>query len=223
MPRHRPSIRREPEHVRDRFGLLLLLLTLAFLALGFSTSWMRVLAGALELAAFVVAFAATGLRLNHILLSGLAAAGVVATVLAGVSGPPGVAQGLGSLAACTVLVAMLVGVLDRVLRHREVTIQTLFGAVCAYFLLGLLYSAIYSALDAFGSTPIFGAAEPSSVYSYFSFVTLTTVGYGDFTAVTDLGRRVAAIEAVTGQVFLATTLARLVSLFRAPGGAAPEV
>ena len=204
------------EHVRDRFGVLLLLLTASFVALGFDERWLRVAAGALQLAALVVAFAATALRREHLLLGGLATAGVVTVVLSAVSGPPGVAQGLASVCTAVVLAAVLVGVLDRVLRHREVTLQTIFGAVCGYFLIGLLFSAIYSGLDAFSSVPLFGEPVASSVYSYFSFVALTTVGFGDYTAVTDLGRRVVAIEAVAGQVFIATTLARLVSMFRPP-------
>ena len=52
------------------------------------------------------------------------------------------------------------------------------------------------------------------MFSYFSFTTLTTVGFGDYTAATDIARRIAVIEAVLGQVFIATTLARLVSLYK---------
>ena len=221
MARHNLSLLRGGEHVRDRFGLLLALLAGSFVALGFSGTWMKVLASVLQLAALVVAFAATGLRRNHLVLGSVAVAGVLAVVLAAVSGPPGVAQGLGAVATCVVMVAILVGVLERVLHHRRVTVQTLFGAVCAYFLLGLLFSSVYLAVDAFGSSPIFGEPVATSVYSYFSFTTLTTVGFGDYTAVTDLGRRIVAIEAVVGEIFLATTLARLVSLFRGPEPAKP--
>jgi hypothetical protein len=60
------------------------------------------------------------------------------------------------------------------------------------------------------------------VYSYFSFTSLTTVGFGDYTAKTDLGRRVVVIEAVIGQVFIATTLARLVSLYKPPSATPTE-
>ena len=61
--------------------------------------------------------------------------------------------------------------------------------------------------------PIHGVSNED--YSYFSFVTLTTVGYGDLVAHTDLGRRIAVVEAMTGQIFLATAVARLVSLYGA--------
>jgi hypothetical protein len=81
-----------------------------------------------------------------------------------------------------------------------------------------MFSGIYGAIDDLGSTPVFGDAVDQSVFSYFSFTTLTTVGFGDFTATTDLARRIAVIEAVLGQVFIATTLARLVSLYKSGGG-----
>jgi hypothetical protein len=68
---------------------------------------------------------------------------------------------------------------------------------------------------------VFGDTVDESVFSYFSFTTLTTVGFGDYTAMTDLARRIAVIEAVLGQVFIATTLARLVSLYKS-GGTAPD-
>ena len=132
---------------------------------------------------------------------------------------------IGSGLVGMVMAAVLVAVLDRVLRHRRVTIQTLLGAVCAYFLIGLVFANVYGLLDAVGNQPLFGTQQPRSVYSYFSFVTLTTVGFGDYTAKTDLGRRIVVIEAVFGTVFLATTLARLVSLFSGPEGSAtgPDV
>jgi hypothetical protein len=112
-----------------------------------------------------------------------------------------------------------------VLRHEHVTLQTLYGAVCAYFLIGLMFSALYGAMNDLADSPIFGKQVARSVFSYFSFTTLTTVGFGDYTIVTDLGRRMAVMEAVIGQVFIATTLARLVSLYksggREPAGSAP--
>ena len=60
--------------------------------------------------------------------------------------------------------------------------------------------------------------EPANIrtYQYFSFTTLTTLGYGDFTAGGSFGRAVAVLEALTGQVFLATLVARLVSAYRGP-------
>ena len=210
----RPSeVRRE--EVRDRFGLLLVLIVGAFVALGFGGSTAaRVIAGMLQLAALVVAVLATDLHLHRLWFAVVALVGVLAAVLSGFSGDT--PQGVGALAAIVVAIAILSAVLRRVLRHQRVTLQTLYGAVCAYFLLGLMFGSFYSALDLLGSEPVFGTPVSGSVYSYFSFTALTTVGFGDYTAQTDVARRVVVIEAVLGQVFIATTLARLVSMYRSP-------
>jgi len=200
--------------VRDRFGLLLLLLIGSFMALeSAGNGWARVIAEALQVGALAVGFLSTGLLVEHRWLGIFAAVGVIALVLAAAEND--IASGIGGIAAAVVLTALLIAVLDRVLRHRRVTIQTLYGAVCAYLLIGLIFSAMYSAFDAFSAVPIFGEPVPQSVYSYFSFTTLTTVGFGDYTVKTAFARRVVAMEAVAGQVFLATTVARLVSLYKA--------
>jgi hypothetical protein len=199
--------------VQDRFGLLLVLLVGSFVALGSAEStWARLVAELLQVAALIVAFLSTGLLRNHRWLGLFAGVGVIAIVLTGATDD--VTAGIGAIASAVVLTALLVAVLDRVLRHRRVSIQTLYGAVCAYFLIGLIFSSVYAVLDAFGRAPVFGETVSNSVYSYFSFTTLTTVGFGDYTAQTSLARRLVAIEAVTGQVFIATTLARLVSLYK---------
>jgi hypothetical protein len=209
-------LERRRRQAEDRFGVLLVFLIASFVALGFSGErWVRVVAAGLQLAALVIGFLATGLRRDHKWLGWFAVLGVVAMVLLAIKGDT--SSGIGEIAGGIVLGGLLVAILDRVLRHERVTIQTLFGAVCAYFLIGLMFSAVYGALDDLTSTPLFGDQVDQSVFSYFSFTTLTTVGFGDYTATTDLGRRIAVIEAVIGQVFIATTLARLVSLYKSGG------
>jgi hypothetical protein len=196
--------------------VLLLLLVGSFVALGFADErWMRAVAVLLQLGALAVGFLATTLGQDHRWLGLFALVGTAAIVLVAMSGDT--ASGIGEIAGVVVLAALLVAVLDRVLHHEQVSVQTLFGAVCAYFLIGLMFSAVYGALNDFGNTPVFGEPVDRSVFSYFSFTTLTTVGFGDFTAATDIARRIAMIEAVLGQVFIATTLARLVSMYKSGG------
>ena len=118
------------------------------------------------------------------------------------------------LAGFVVLTTLLIAVLGRLVKHERVTVQTLLGAVCAYFLIGLAFGAVYGALNDLGDAPLFGNPVQRSVFSYFSFTTLTTIGFGDYATVTDFGRRIAVVEGMVGQVFVATLLARLVSLYR---------
>jgi hypothetical protein len=214
-------LQRRREQAQDRFGVLLVLLIGSFVTLGFADqTWARVLAGAMQVSALAFGLLATSLRKDHRWLGIFVVIGLVAIVLTAVEGD--ITSGIGELAGVVVLGALLVAILDRVLRHERVTMQTLFGAVCVYFVLGLIFSAMYAAMNDLTTTPIFGEPVDRSVYSYFSFTTLTTVGFGDFTVVTDLARRIAMIEAVGGQVFIATTLARLVSLYKSGGRSAVE-
>jgi Ion channel len=75
---------------------------------------------------------------------------------------------------------------------------------------------VYTAMWKFSGGQFFANGETpnSKLFQYFSFTTLTTLGYGDFTAAGDAGRAVAVLEAVAGQMFLATLVARLVAGFR---------
>jgi Ion channel len=97
-----------------------------------------------------------------------------------------------------------------------VSLQSIYGALSAYMIVGLMFAAFYGAMSRLGTGPFFanGSPESTQTFQYFSFTTLTTLGYGDFTAVSNAGRAVAVIEAMVGQIFLATLVARLVSAFR---------
>lgn len=113
-----------------------------------------------------------------------------------------------------VVVALVspVVVLRRVLSQQVVTIETLWGAMSVYLLMAIAYNYLYLEVQRFGSVPFFGAEETTSSFMYFSVVTLTTLGYGDLSPVTDVGRFFSITEAIIGQVFLVTIVARLVSL-----------
>jgi hypothetical protein len=114
-----------------------------------------------------------------------------------------------------VLLATVVIIIGRVLRLDQVTAQSIYGALSAYLLIGLMFASWFGAIGFFESAPLFADGQPFNAANvqYFSFTTLTTLGYGDFTAAGSLGRAVAVLEAISGQVFLATLVARLVSAY----------
>ncbi len=105
-------------------------------------------------------------------------------------------------------------------RKGEITKGRLFVSVSLYFLIGLTWYAAYGVIDTLqpGSFADGGAVMtkgvPASVLMYFSLETLTTVGYGDVVAVRPLARMLATLEAAAGVLYVAITVARLVSAFR---------
>jgi hypothetical protein len=140
----------------------------------------------------------------------------------GIGGSVGRALLVGSyvLAACFFVFA-LYGILRAILANR-VSGDAIFGAVCGYLLLGIIWSLLYGAVET-ASPGSFVTAPPkgedvSAVrlhrddLSYFSFITLATVGYGDVTPTTPLARMLAWTEAITGQLYLAILVAGLVGL-----------
>jgi hypothetical protein len=96
--------------------------------------------------------------------------------------------------------------------------ERILGAVCVYLLIGLAWAKVYETLDVV--TPgafrfpadTAWAASRLPRYAYLSFITLATVGYGDVTPVTPIAGTLAWLEAITGQLYLAITVARLVAL-----------
>jgi hypothetical protein len=105
--------------------------------------------------------------------------------------------------------------------------EKIFGAVCAYLLLGFVFSSVYVFIalvdpDAFTYSEVIESTLASSprgqaVFTYFSFVTMSTLGYGDISPVSAAARSCAWIQAVTGQLYLAITIAALVGIHVARG------
>ena len=128
------------------------------------------------------------------------------------------ALGVASIWAGLMLLLTVAITISRVLSWDSVTVQSIYAALSAYLLIGLMFATFYAAIDRLTAGDFFASSAPANVhtYQYFSFTTLTTLGYGDFTAAANTGRAVAVLEALTGQIFLATLVARLVSAFRRP-------
>ncbi len=120
-------------------------------------------------------------------------------------------QGTGLLS----LLLLLFVVLRRTLRGGPVTFHRIQGAVAAYLLLGVIWAHAYSLLTLMrpgAFTGSVGSVDGPRAWLYFSFVTLTTVGYGDILPVHPVARSLASLEAVVGPLYLAILIARLVSL-----------
>jgi hypothetical protein len=201
----------------DRYELVFILLLLTFVLGSFSAAgWTRLPTLALYVAALLIAIRSAQLTgtvaraLRLVLGGGSIVMGVVVVALSGST-----AQGLFAAWVAVVLATTILVVVRRILRHRAVTMQTIFGALSAYLLIGFFFAAVYAAVSKLGPNPFFAGGQPATPASiqYFSFITLSTTGYGDYTAAGDGGRSMAVLEAVLGQVFLVTLVARLVALY----------
>jgi Ion channel len=125
------------------------------------------------------------------------------------------------LPAVLLVTATLPVTINRVLHHRRISHETVLGALCAYVLIGLLFAFLYLAVHELRDEPFF--AQPGehvqSEFLYFSFVALTTLGFGDLSPSVGLPQALTVLEALAGQIFLVTLVARLVTLWvRQSGG-----
>jgi hypothetical protein len=205
---------------RQRYGVLLIALvaTFSFLGLMEPSDFQRiggtVLVGAtLMLALNAAEIPGRWLRTSGILVGVL----VVAVVIASIGGNErnaiaivGISNGL--LVAVAPW-AVVKGVLRNLRQTGAVTVTVVAGVLCLYLLLGLFFAFVYTTIQGVHDAPFFanGATATSARSVYFSFVTLATVGYGDYTAATNLGHTLSITEALLGQIYLVTVVATIVS------------
>jgi len=118
---------------------------------------------------------------------------------------------------------VVVNLLRFVLRAPSVNVEVLCASISAYLMLGLIWTMAYWLMDqltpgAFAFNTTTGTKESMEGFNafYFSFITLSTVGYGDITPVSKVARMLAAMEAMTGLFYVAVLIARLVGLYSTP-------
>jgi hypothetical protein len=216
--------RTPPAERGGRYGLLLLILVGTYLLAAFSGAKL-----ATELQVILFAFVLlVALRNSPLPMPWpwvIGAATVIGTAVTFWTSLNGSRDGKAAedLWKALLLLMAAIMVVRRVLAKRTVTIQSIYGALSAYIILGLMFASGFAAVDHLTTTDFFANNEPANTqtFQYFSFTTLTTLGYGDFTAGESGGRSIAVMEALTGQVFLATLVARLVAAYRTDGPGRP--
>jgi hypothetical protein len=161
-------------------------------------------------------------RANRRLVRLAAAVAMVAAVAAPVlwvvegsvgDGVTAIATGLLVAVAPPVIAA---GLAQDLFASREVTVETLSGVLSIYLLAGMFFSFLFAAVGALGDEPFFAqTADPERTdYLYFSYTTLTSTGFGDLTAATNLGKTLTSIEALVGTIYLVTIVALIVANLR---------
>ena len=109
--------------------------------------------------------------------------------------------------------------LDRIFHAPAVTIDVIVMALCTYLMLGQVWMVFYAPLailnpEAFSQPIVQQGTDAGLTLTYFSYVTLTTLGYGDISPVSPWARSLAILEALTGTMFLAVLISRLVGTYR---------
>jgi hypothetical protein len=204
--------------VANAFGLVLLLVIVIYVLASVTpyTGWGGVLLAAVTGTCAVVALVSAGARgvtvRGAIVLSGAAVVAAGASALTGGTTLAGIA----ALVEALLLAVAAARVLGSVLAEHEVGFRTILGAISVYVILGLLFTFVYAAVDKLQSGSFFGVPTQTGDFLFFSITTLTTTGYGNLVPADQPGRMLSGLEMLTGQVFVVTLIAGLVSLWR-PG------
>jgi hypothetical protein len=200
---------------QDSYGLLLIGISLVAISSavipGSSVGRLTIVALLSVVLLFALRTSGVRPRVRHVALAFVVIALVAVMIAIAIGSDRIAAVVVGGVDALLALAA-LATVLRRLAQHTVITGTTVAGAACAYLLIGLLFASVYAFLGGLSTDPFFAetSAERPVDYLYFSFITLTTVGYGDLTAAADLGRMLAVAEALTGQLFLVTIVALVV-------------
>ena len=207
-----------------RYGLLLALLIGTYLLAAFNGAKLATELQVVLFAAILLAALRTSLmpRPWPAVIAVITVVGTAVTFYTSVNGAR-VGKATEDFWKALLLLAAVIMVVRRVLAKPEVTIQSIYGALSAYLIIGLMFASIYAGMWHLGTSDFFASNQPANTqtFQYFSFTTLTTLGYGDFTAAESGARSIAVLEALTGQIFLATLVARLVAAYRTPDRPGP--
>jgi hypothetical protein len=192
--------------------LLTILGTFVFVMAAPDSTWALSVLAVLLAVTLVLAIWTSGLGFSASRTLVVLAIGVgIAVLVQTVAGDTvaGTAWLVGLLLAGVIMTVIALGVVDQ----GEVNSQSVVGAICVYLMLGLLFSFAYASAAKFDSGYFFaqGTDGTPAIRLYFSYITMATVGYGDYTAAGDFGRTLAVIEGLLGQLYLVTVVALLVS------------
>jgi len=205
--------------IRERYGLVLVFILVAYVISGIDTNpWVEVVTAVLWTALLLTTLWAPSVP-RRVRIIGVAAVGVIliTSVSLGLASGDD-AEGWRLILLGVAQLAALAAILNQIVRHSRVTLQTVMGGIAAYALIAFVAAATFNGADLLTDETFFNGVVSVGDYIYFSFVTLTTVGYGDITAASDLAKRLVVVEAFVGQVFIIVFVARLVSLWGKPAG-----
>lgn len=210
------------QYATDRYGLLFVLLAavFTFAALDDASRVVRIGQGVTVIAIVVMTLQITGVpprRMRPISIAGLGLG--IAVVVVGASGGPAV-RGVLAIASGLVLMVSVGALVRRIFESERISLREIGGSIAAYIEVALAFALVYGGVAQLTSEPFFVQGDQTGLpFLYFSVVTMTTLGYGDLSPATDLGRSLVMVQTLFGQVFLVVLVAYLVgSLGSSPVG-----
>jgi hypothetical protein len=221
----RPSSDRPRRLIRafsspDSYGLVLLLILVTYALSATATAgWTVSLVLFVQIATIWVTLQASqaNRRLREVTSGLLVVSAAVAILNLFLPTEPAGKGGIAVVSGLLYLAAPVI-IVRRLVLRRTVDTQTVLGAIAAYLMIGMSFAFSYRALGALQAGPFFGSQGEGSFSQdlFFSFTTLTTTGYGNLVPAANPGQTFAVLEMLTGQLFLVTAVAKVVSTWR-PG------
>jgi hypothetical protein len=198
--------------------LALIVVSFAFAATASDAAWTTGVLVVLQGLTLIAAIWTSGLaRTRSWLVFGLAML-TIAIALAVVSSAEGEADLTGAvgLVSALFIICVVVVIVRSIAWSPEVNAEIILGAICVYVSIGMIFLFAYGAVADIGSSAFFaqGGDGTRALRLYFSYVTLATLGYGDYTPATNIGHMLAVVEALLGQIYLVTVVALLVARLR---------
>jgi hypothetical protein len=184
-----------------------------FAALAPDAAWSAAVLVLIETATLVLALRTAGWKVNQSrTVFGLVALGfsaAIVDILWNTNAVNGVVGILGGLLTLALAVVIGLGAVEQ----GEVNSKSVAGAICVYVLLGMIFMHVFGVMAVLGHGSFFaqGTDGTRALRLYFSYTTLATLGYGDYTPAGNLGHALAVLEALLGQLYLVTVVAVVVT------------
>jgi hypothetical protein len=215
MRRYTQRILRSEARLEDRYvfaGVLIIacILTFAFAGDG---KFGRMLAVALQSVTLIVILRASQVRPKTVRLATFICIAMFVVVAVAQTSDGTWAKAAPSILGAVLALCGPIAIIRRLIQQPVINFTTVAGALCVYLLAGLFFALVYGSMGMVRHEDFFAQQQTGTAvdFVYFSFVTLTTTGYGDLTAKYDAGRMTAILEALFGQLYLVSIVALLVA------------